>query len=169
MSSGFISLVFWLAVWLVLFFQISTICFHPRSLGYVAWFLVTKALLGMDSVSWSGSVDQISIAWLLSQALFYHCPSIFCTQNRIVDQVCGWVGVYVSLLVARRVLPVPSPCLSSCAHVIFSNQDLLCRITCCLGDSLGCLGISIETAWVVGDFHRTPLANNQLDETQSQL
>ena len=43
---------------------------------------------------------KLNCGWLLPQALYHHYSSISCKQDIFAHpRVCGWFGVYVSLLI----------------------------------------------------------------------
>ena len=116
---------------------------------------------GFYLIKWS--IHQIR-HWLVTlTSLCHHCPSIVCRQDSVVDQsVCGWVAVYISVLVACWV-----PSCTKCTRTWWWDRAL-CRhqIDICvlwvLSPSMGPCCLVLESkilSWQqpgFGDFHGFP-------------
>ena len=111
-------------VWLWVFVFVHICCWRKflwwwqsKTLGVILllcfWFALTllaiqSLVLGpgssMGSISRSNLSIKSDISCLLTQALCHHCPGRSSRKDTTVEQrVCGWLGVYVSLLVVCRV------------------------------------------------------------------
>ena len=118
------------------------------------WSLLTQDVSAMCCTLRSRPQTKSDIGVLLSQPLWPCSPSIFFTEFTMIDQgVCGWLGVYIFLLVAFR--------LPSCAKdgrmqrlyvgtcVVFNNVALLsgCIEQTILQKQPRLFGVSYGTFW----------------------